>query len=179
MNHKKHRKLYIGTLLFFIALLAVDKLILSESGPVVAGAAIQQADASETLSTPADEATDLGVEQESNTISVAQKLKDIQSERAIDLSQLTNVMRSEAANDQKSAEEKVQPAQNLNKIFIATHTIGAISLDAKGGTIIINSRAVKLGGTIDGYQLVDITESSATFSSSQGRVVLRLRKNLQ
>lgn len=73
----------------------------------------------------------------------------------------------------KAAAAPVAP-RSMAARFVATHQLKAIMLSSDGGSAIIGASFVRVGQTVDGFKLLDLTKTTAVLSGYGERATLHL-----
>ena len=186
MTLTKTQRIYVGILALAIGAFMVDRMFLS-GGPAEAQAATPYqspvALSVGSASSPAGSAGSAGSAGEA-----LQLLAALAGERA-DLSELRNAFRPSPAwsadlfppapvaptAPAESAPLAATPAKSAAlQRFTQDHSVMSIIRTDEGGYALIDGQLVNVGNKLDGFTLVELTDSAAVFASDAGRVELKL-----
>ncbi|MHC4985370.1 MAG: hypothetical protein ACYTFO_04355 [Planctomycetota bacterium] len=180
MKLTKSQRAYVAVLVVAVAAFLADRFLVGAGDSRVeqASAAPPGAGAIETpLTTPRPPST-------SDTPSIAAQLATLQEMRPADLEGVR-----EAFSPSESWNQQLRPAhppqdrpaastagnQSVRADqFVAGHRLMSILHLAEGGVALVDDKVVRIGQTLDGFTLIELTEDTAVFASDERRVELRL-----
>lgn len=182
MRSHSHRKAYALILGLGLTGLAVDKLLLSDSGlgvPASASAmspAIRADAVIERLNLPAAEQRSLAARLDA----IGRMIPDARTtvERSFDMSKLTRPAPAVAialAEPEEATPRVFTPSEAA--LFESRHRLEGLMVprDGVGGVAIVSGRQVRIGDDVDGFRLVELQPRSAWFIGHGGAVVLQLK----
>jgi hypothetical protein len=180
---RKH-KLYVGLVGLALAAFLVDRFVLSESGPAPAAASVRPptVPAAIIAGAPAPGDAKAAPEAAAPRPSVAARLAALEEVVRFEPDLLRDAFVPPASWLPATPEPKViaeaPPEEKaVDDRFGETHRLSSLMLAADGGIAIVNGKAVRVGGTLDGYTLTAVQPGSAVFERDGRTVELRLRQD--
>lgn len=168
MNLSRERKVYVAIFGLAAGALVIDRVLLDSgvSDPASAGA--------ETLlvasggSVPSIDGLNALPDKAKATL--ASHLGKLADPSDIDMSKLTDAFAASSAWKPEPAKE---PEKIAKKMPDGSYTLSAI-LTGPNAAAVINGKPISVGGQVDGFTLIAVTENSAVLESAGSRQVLHL-----
>ena len=178
MKLTKSQKVYVAVLVTAVAAFLVDRVFLGGDGPVeqasAAGPGVGAAEAPRSV--PPSGASDAP--------SVGARLAELQEAHPVDLQHVREAfVPSDAWNQQLRPRQPRQdpsqpsaPAGSSSRAdeFVAGHRLKSILHLDDGGVALVDDKVVRIGQTVDGFKLIELTENAAVFVLHDQRARLQL-----
>lgn len=181
MFQTRQRKILFGVLAIAVAALAIDRMVMQ--GP-------QSAEGSTSESQYMDTVAELG-QQSAPTVAVAPKIAAPNRSVADLLMQFRGQVPQQPqqienafvpsptwidADQQLTAKvTTANPAEDRARQFVQDHTLTAVMRTGDGGFAIVNNTIVRLGQTLGGFELIEITADAAVFRGNDYQVQLKVK----
>jgi len=167
MKLTKERKIYAGLFLVALCALVGDQIF---SGPSAASAADTEPVASATVHAAAPAVT-----QHSAIIKqLAQRLRTLDHDEALSASAVSDPFK--LSKSWESASDG--PTDNRVWAFNQRHHLTAVMVSgARGGSAIIDGDLVRVGQSLEGFKLIEVSTRSATFECNKQLARLALADN--
>ncbi|MHC4518138.1 MAG: hypothetical protein ACYTAS_06090 [Planctomycetota bacterium] len=165
------QKAGVAVLAVGIAALAIDRVfVLPKSAPASEPGAFV-----DSYTAPAPEGETAPAASRAQT--VARRLDAAWSDKNLRLEAPRNLFALPESWDRNSASgNAARPRRTATASFAAAHTLEAIIIDAEGQRALIDDRLVRLGESLDGYELVGVNKESVIFERDGERIEFRLTK---
>ncbi len=170
------RKVYLAILAAAAAALLADRLLVGyDETPEQARASVGPSRPGAPAAAERPTSSPVGAAGPSGPASLADRLKKAAGEAGLDPDSAADAF---APSELWLAQpEEAQAGKNLptpGEVFATGHRLSSVVLAGEGGWAIVNGKIVRLGERIDGFDLVELTRSSAVFQAGQERVELKL-----
>ena len=180
MKLSRQQKIYLAILALVLGALLVDRLFRSRQ-TVAAEASAYSVLADETTAAPAlvfDKKT-RGPEPNSQppSIKLAQRLEILLPDECLDSDQARDAFSLPAAwLDELCAQNPLGQADAAAR-FAKSHQLKAVLIDGKMRFALVDDHLLIPGQELDGFKLVAVNQSSATFAAGTKRVILKLKRD--
>ena len=180
MKLTKSQKVYVAVLVTAVVAFLVDRVFLGGDGQV------EQASAAEgsVVSAESPRRVSAPPEAPDDTPSIAARLADLQQTHAVDPRHMREAFLPSAAWNRQLRPSR--PSQNPSApqvpaslsargdAFVAAYQLKSILHLDDGGVALVNEKVVRIGDTLGGFTLIELTEDAAVFESDGHRVRLKL-----
>ncbi len=109
---------------------------------------------------------------------VADQLRTLSGNGNIELPKLRNAFSPSSKWIAEKQPEAALPREQFAESFRHAHRVVAIMTDKKGARAIVDDRLLRVGQSIDGFQLTSVDHRSACFSGHGVQVILSVGENL-
>jgi len=183
MKLSRQQKIYLAILALVLGALLVDRLFRSrQPAPAEANAEPETvAVEASTYSDPLPGETipammDLpDPNSQPPSIKLAQQLEILLPDECLDLDQARDAFSLPAAwLDELCAPNPLGQADAAAR-FAKSHQLKAVLIDGQNSSALVDDHLLRLGQELDGFKLVAVNESSATFAAGTKRVILKLK----
>ncbi|MFB0524347.1 MAG: hypothetical protein ACETVZ_02320 [Phycisphaerae bacterium] len=184
MKLSRQQKIYLAILALALGALLVDRLFRSRSaggGLAAEASAYSVPLPGETIPAPAlvfDKKT-RGPEpnSQSPSMKLSQQLEILLPDECLDLVQARDAFSLPAAwLDELCAQNPLGQADAAAR-FAKSHQLKAVLIDGKMRSALVDDHLLILGQELDGFKLVAVNQSSATFAAGTRRVILKLKRD--
>ena len=177
MKLTKSQKVYVAVLAAAVAAFLVDRVFLG--GPVDEASAAEPGSAA--VEAPALNAAPA---EAPSGPSIAARLAELQHTHAVDPRHMREAFLPSAAWSRRlrppaspsNSQRPTTPTNTTSRIdqFVASHRLKSILHLDDGGVALVDDKVVPIGGTLDGFKLLELTEDAAIFDLQGQRAELRL-----
>ena len=181
MKLTKQRKIGLVILALSLVAVMVDRVFLLPES-----AAAKQTSSSSSIQTTQTVVTlDAGAGIDSNSVTpneeLAERLKALWTGRDFDPAMTKDAFSlpalwgvdPNAPSDKQNTAPKPDPAAQFSEV----HKLNAVVMKSQGSQVMIDTRYLSIGDTLDGFKLMKIDENSASFEAEGQVIVLKLRKD--
>jgi hypothetical protein len=170
MKLTKERKIYAGLFVLAACAFAGDQLF---SGPKEAAASVDAAVVATAQAAPAAAGATKPNPHSANTTQLAQRLRALDHEEALSASALSDPFKLSKTWDGAAL------AQGDGSIssFIQRHRLTAVMVSGVRGSAIIDGELVRVGQSLEGFKLVEVSTKSAMFERNKQIARLTLTDN--
>lgn len=175
MALNKRQRASMGVLAIGLVALVVDRMFVlpqsAPAGPTAAADDYTITATSETAAAPPPVSSPAG-------LTAATKLETAWSDKNLRLDEPRDLFSLPPSWPRtQGPERRIVPTVTAETVFAARHRLEAITMDPQGERALIDDRLLRLGETLEGFELVAIDKESVTFEQGGQRVQLELVKD--
>ena len=169
LNQKK--RVYLGLMLFCALALIVDRVVLRDSATGPAVVAAGQIPALPASPTPSLSIPELPFPQGIEPLDPTSEIRDLFTPPPL---RRQNEMNAASDNDDSPTTAPNRTGQAPRDLFVTTHVLHAVMVNERLRIAIVDGQWRRIGESVDGCTLTDITGGEVRFECYDGTASLRL-----